>query len=115
MLGKGDERKRPRKLREVEMVGEVDKSFGIHWENNKTTASTTKYDREPHETVNRSDMVVILSQLYCVQRWLRNGGPAKLAESSADKLLTLVFQISECCRIGSGGAQPDAVLDLGCR
>lgn len=64
----------------------LDKSFGIHWESNKTRASTTKYHQEPHEIVNRADTIVILSQLYCVQLRLRNGGPAKLAESSSRQI-----------------------------
>lgn len=58
-----------------------DNSFVIHWESNKLSRLSTKYHQEPHEIVNRPDIIVILFKLHCVRLELCNGTPAKLAES----------------------------------
>lgn len=59
----------------------VDNSFVMHWESKKLSRLSTKYHQEPHEIVNRLDIIIILFKLHCIQLELCNGAPVKLAQS----------------------------------
>lgn len=58
----------------------------MHWESKKLSRLSTKYHQEPHEIVNRPDIIIILFKLHCIQLELCNGAPAKLAQSQSRQI-----------------------------